>query len=169
MYGGVHRIVDMPQAYRTEFEVSYLSNGTLFSSLSLVAIGVVAAIVGFKLWRERARGPAVFIYLFSCVWLVASVSFVYVNLRDGRAYKAAMLEGRSEVVEGVVEVLYRQPEGGHAPGDRIRVGGREFQYSYFTSTLAYNRTIAHGGVLVQGARVRVHDLDGAILKVEVAP
>jgi len=158
----------VPQTYRTIFEASYLSNGTLLSSLSFVAIGVVAGALGWRLWRQNVRWPAIFISFICCIWLIASVSFAYVNVRDARAYKAALREGRCEVVEGVVEVMYQQPEGGHAPGDRIRVGGRKFEYSYFTSRLAYNRTVAHGGVLVQGAKVRVHDLNGAIVKIELA-
>jgi hypothetical protein len=82
-------------------------------------------------------------------------------------YTSALRNGRCGIAEGVVRVLRQQPAGGHAAGDRVRLGDREFEVNYYRSTLAYNQTIAHGGALTDGTRARVHYLDGAILKVEI--
>ena len=50
----------------------------------------------------------------------------------------------------------------------MRINSREFDVNYYESSLAYQQTIAHGGILVAGAKVRLHYLNGKILKVEVA-
>jgi hypothetical protein len=130
--------------YRTEFEVSYLSNGTLFSSLELLLIGGIVAVLAILFLRRRMYLPGLFLTVFSFLWLVTSSVLVVLNVRDARLYRAALRDGRCSVQEGIVQVVCKQPARGHAPGDRIRIGDREFQYSYFESSLAYNRTIAHG-------------------------
>jgi hypothetical protein len=160
----------MTGGYRTAFEVSYFSNGWLLISTGMLAAGLLmlaAVLTGRVRWRES--GDTV-IGLVVCSLLCSAISLPWLvsNLRAGGTYTRALREDRCEVVEGTVEVLHLQPKSGHDAGDRIRVGGREFQYSYFAATLSYHRTVAHGGALTDGAKVRLHHLDGAILKVEVA-
>jgi hypothetical protein len=155
--------------YRTVFEVFYDANGYLLMSLGYFAVGVAVSlgvIFWFKRVREPARGRTRAVVI--CVlWLAMSTLFVGLTLGRTWTYTRALQNGRCDVVEGTVEVLQRQPESWHAGGDLVRVGGHKFEVDYFDATPAYNRTIAHGGVLWQGNRVRLHHLDSHILKVEV--
>ena len=160
----------MDERYRTAFEVSYFSNGTLLTSLGFLAVGLVltvAAMAGKFRLKEQGGCTIAALVLWCTAWNSVSVLMLAATLRSGWTYTNALRNGRCEVVEGVVEVVHLEPKTGHDPGDRIRVAGREFQYSYFTGTLPYKQTVTHGGVLVDGANVRLHYLQGAILKVEV--
>ena len=73
-----------------------------------------------------------------------------------------------EIVEGKVNVLWRQPYNGHAPGDLIQVGTKSFTINYFTMTHAYNQTISHGGCLRDGVNVRIFYSGNKILRIDVA-
>ena len=46
-----------------------------------------------------------------------------------------------KVVEGPVNVVHREPEGGHDTGDIITINGVEFEFSCFSDTFGYNKTI----------------------------
>jgi len=73
----------------------------------------------------------------------------------------------SQVVEGVVHVSHRQPYSGHTTGDKITIDGEPFVVDFFSAAPGYNETLSHGGVLREGAYVRVHHCDGAIIKIEI--
>lgn len=163
----------MGDQYRTVFEVSYFTNGALLKSAFFLAIGLgvlAAALTGRLRLRERGDGGCsqIGVGIWCVVWIAFSLVWVGSNLLSAWEFTHALQNGECETTEGTVEVLHRQPATGHAPGDRIRVGSREFQFNYFHGTLAYRETIAHGGALTQGRRVRLHDWKGNILKVEVA-
>jgi len=72
-----------------------------------------------------------------------------------------------KVAEGEVHVLYAQPFSGHTKGDIINVGGVELEISYFTMTFGYNQTIAHNGVLTEGAYARIYYIDDVILRIDL--
>lgn len=162
--------IQLSNRYQTIFEASYFSNGTLLISLVFWGSGVavtIACVTGRLRLKER-EGCAVIVMIVWCLfWVPVSTWWVGSNLKTGRLYTTALRNGQCEIVEGIVKVLRQQPASGHAAGDRVRIGSREFEFSYYQSTLSYNETIAHGGALVDGARVRVHYLNDAILKVEI--
>jgi hypothetical protein len=160
----------MGVTYRTVYEISYFSNGLLQTPLLFLAGGIAASATGLVLWRLRKLGrwQAVAFGLFCAVWVLAYLASVWAILGEGWRQTSALRDGQCEITEGTVHVLFQQPKGGHTGGDRVRVGEREFEINRFDHTLAYRQTIAHGGVLVEGAVVRLHHQDGEILKVEVA-
>ncbi|MCA9646393.1 MAG: hypothetical protein KC492_37160 [Myxococcales bacterium] len=59
-----------------------------------------------------------------------------------------------------------QPWEGHDLGDVVRLGDEEFVIDHFRSTPAYHQTIAYGGVLREGAAVRVWLYRGAVLRID---
>jgi hypothetical protein len=140
-------------------------------SLGFLAVGlaVTTAAVTGKFRLRKSGGCALAIMTVWClIWNSFTVLWLASTLLAGWRYTQALREGLCEVAEGTVEVLHLQPAGGYDPGDRIRVDGREFQYSDFEAVLAYRQTVSHGGVLRNGAKVRLHYLHERILKVEVA-
>lgn len=156
-------------AYRTVFEVSYLSNTyLLLTSLGCVVLGVVVGRCGPRWVEGGASDERPFWWPWCAVWACFAVILAGVSLSSGWADTRALRDGACDVVEGAVVVLHRQPATGHDAGDLVRVGNNEFRVNYFHATAAYNRTLAHGGALSDGVRVRLHHLDGRILKVEVA-
>ncbi|GEA11130.1 hypothetical protein KUL49_15050 [Alteromonas sp. KUL49] len=70
-----------------------------------------------------------------------------------------------DVSTGIVEVLRIQPQSGHAPGDLIRVGNKEFEIDYFVITPCYRKTISNGGALTAGKHVVLYSNADCILKI----
>lgn len=165
----------MTAPWTTAFEITRFSNGLLADELFRLAIGVSALAAGlygfYRLWRKPSDTPvrdglaALAITAWAVAWLVLhDFPRIYGRTED---LVSAYEQGRCRVTEGVVAVKHEQPRHGHSSGDRIVVDGREFVVSYFHATPAYRDTIAHGGVLRAGAYVRLCDVDGALVKVEV--
>jgi hypothetical protein len=73
---------------------------------------------------------------------------------------------RYDVVEGSVHVQEIQPAGGHAPGDRIHVGTVSFEVDQWANSPGYHRSIAHGGILTEGAIVRIWYSNNTILRID---
>ena len=162
----------MPGGYTTVFRVSYLSNGELLESFVFLAAVLSVLIIGIRklrILREAGVGPMSFWFIWCLGWVPMSLWMVTSTLQEGFRYTGALRQGRCAVVEGTVHVLFKQSATGHTAGDRILVLNQQFDVNYFVSTLAYSRTIEHGGALTEGRRVRLHYLGGAILKVEVPP
>ncbi|MCB9586450.1 MAG: hypothetical protein H6718_13695 [Polyangiaceae bacterium] len=88
--------------------------------------------------------------------------------RQDRLYRA-YAEGKCRVVEGTVHLDHVQPWEGHDLGDVVRLGDEEFVIDHFRSTPAYHQTIAYGGVLREGAAVRVWLYRGAVLRIDRVP
>ena len=159
----------------TVFEFKRWTNGVLADELFRLTIGIVALLGGlrgvFNISRTRngsALGSlmwSLFIIGWAVLWLVMH-NFPAMFQRV-ESLVAAYEAGRCELSEGIVKVVRQQPAHGHSSGDRILVGGREFEVDYFHATPAYRNTIAHGGVLRSGAYVRLCHIDGDIVRVEL--
>jgi len=164
--------------YRTVFVVYDGFWKVVGIALLFMGIGVgtlIASIV--RLRRQRAQAEPVepkkrwnarFLLVWSILWLGGGGTAFALNLRESYRLVRAYAEGRTHIAEGTVRVLREQPEGGHAPGDRVAIGGTELTIDYFSLSPAYTKTIAHGGVLREGVHVRVWHHEGNILRVDVA-
>ena len=165
----------MTADFITVFEISRWSNGLLADELFRLAIGAVSLLGGltglFYIWRRpdvlarRHLTWFLFITAWAVFWLVMH-DFPAMYQRIDRLV-AAYQAGRCEVSEGIVKVLREQPAHGHSSADRVMVDGREFEVNYFYATPAYRDTIAHGGVLRAGAYVRICQVGGAIVRVDL--
>jgi hypothetical protein len=159
----------MTEQYRTVFEVSYFSNGTLFQSLFVLilclSILLVARIIRghmtpTELEATRKKFSSFRLIILACgsisgIWIIA-------NICQGYKLTHALKEGRCAVVEGPVQVLRREPSTGHSE-NIIQIGDKRFDYTAWNEELPY-----HGGeLLVDGIMARVHCLGNAILKVEI--
>jgi hypothetical protein len=148
---------------------------------SSLIIGVIALMIGISMilvavkkpkwfiaggW-ETFLLPGVFVTLWGIVWfglsLVNYLSYserynLLVNVYESQHY---------EVAEGTVHVLSVQPEGGHAPGDNIRIGDVKFEVDYYSGDFGYGTSIAHHGILTEGTYAKVYYYDGRILRIDL--
>lgn len=137
--------------------------GHIVLVLMLLGGGAFGLIRAKRIFEEvpvsTKRGFSLILVAAGLMWLL-----VHMNLF---AFAFSDIDGRCETVEGPVAVKGMQPFHGHAAGDRIAIGGRDFEVNYFLVTVGYKETIAHGGALHAGAYARVRHCDGVILKVEI--
>jgi hypothetical protein len=132
-------------------------------SMALI-IGGISGVIFYKRIREKLAGPlsrslfGILVLIGIGWWLWHVELFNYAILRNAK---------NIEVAEGIVHVIRTQPYQGHTSGDKITIDGQPFEIDYFHANTGYNESIAHGGVLKQGAYARIHHCDGVIYKVEV--
>jgi hypothetical protein len=118
-------------------------------------------------WRRMFN--AVSLIGFGAIWLIVNLPLWSLATSGTDRLFLIPLSGQSEVTEGTVHVIHMQSAHGHASGDNIIVGDRQFEIDYFRVTPGYRQTIAHGGALREGVYARLHHYDGVIIKVEVRP
>jgi hypothetical protein len=99
--------------------IIFIAGGAI-SFLSGVGI-LIARMRGKMLHLKRYIGP--FLVVFGVVWLsITPSTLLYWEHIKVLENKYASKD--YSVTEGIVRVLRTQPEGGHAPGDLIEVGGK---------------------------------------------
>ena len=141
--------------------------------VGLGAVGMVVSIIWMrrqvrtpKWWRQKnAARPWVILFVAVVFVLVGGFGFS-LRILDSYRFVRAYADGDAQIAEGIVHVLHKQPAGGHAAGDLVEINGVKLRVEYFRFTSAYKRTIAHGGALSEGARVRVWHYDGRVLRVD---
>jgi hypothetical protein len=159
----------------TVFDITVGSNGIGGDAWFRMAIGIAAAIAGMvwlvRVWRMQAGWRhmfnAVSLIGFGAIWLIVTLPLWNLATSHTDRLLLIQLSGHSEVTEGAVHVTHMQPLHGHAAGDKIIVGDRQFEINYFMVTPGYRQTIAQGGALREGVYARLHRYDGVIIKVEV--
>lgn len=149
---------------------------TVIPALFGVGGGIVAlaASVGAVRWLRHRHGPpnpvirlGAFFVFGTLMSLLGWLLFLP-HYKETQAMVDAYREGNYRVSEGRVTVLRKQPWGGHAAGDLIRINdGTELEVDYFSGRIGYQDTIAHGGVLREGVHARVYHHAGVILRVDV--
>ena len=149
----------------------YTAGSIRADALHHIAVGALLIIGGILIWIYRdqiieeerpgltAGGLLGILVVFGLGWWVAHINLFAFAISD--------IRGNTQVAEGAVQVSGIQAYHGHNSGDRITVGGQEFEVDYFYATPGYKQTIAHGGALQQGVYARVHHCNGVIIKVEV--
>jgi hypothetical protein len=120
-----------------------------------------------RLLRQGLLRAPVALLAFGVLWSIVHVAVYTITWAQVGSLAAAYRSGRCHVVEGDVTVLHEQPRHGHDDGDIVSIDGVVFEIDYFGSSGGYRQTIAHGGLLTDGAYVRVYYHDGHILRVDV--
>jgi hypothetical protein len=138
------------------------------------AHGLVLMVCGLGLVKFRARLPAhgpawvnryfPFVFLtFMTLWTLGAIWSTYTEYMT---LTAALRAGNVQIVEGMVSAFSPQPKEGKR-NESFCVAGRCFFYSAFNVTNAYNRTATNGGVIKDGLFVRIHHVDGRIVRLEI--
>lgn len=135
--------------------------------LAVGAVGGLLAVI-LRRWRAWARfgGMYFFLGLFAA-GIQVEEAFERKLTRDDlhRAY----LDGRCEVVEGVAHVTQFWAADAHNEADFVKVGDHSFTIGSKYHGIAYSRTVANGGVLREGAGVRVWLYEGHVVRIDRAP
>ena len=142
----------------------------MLDAFFFLAIGLGITIVllrANKFRREMPLHAFVFFAFFLVCWNSVSMYLLRITLEEGYENAAALRNNSCDAVEGQVHVISKQPEGGHAIGDQIRIADRKLEISYYDGGLGYRKSIKHGGALTEGIWARLHVRDGNILKVEI--
>jgi hypothetical protein len=157
--------------YQTGFEESFFRDWSTAYSFFFLLIG---SGLGWEIFTGRlkykgiANVPRWFKVVWCTGWGTATLFLVGTNVGRGITFDRALRDGNCSVIEGTVHVLHRQPYAGHDAGDQVEIGGQMFEVSDYQLTLAYNRTISHGGVLQEGVRTKVFYVGNAILRIQIA-
>jgi hypothetical protein len=145
--------------YSTVYEMSVVPAYAFWHCGFFVLLGLGA----FRVSLHRDRPGAV---LWGVVaLLLGGAGLVAVSNGHVGAYWA-LSHQNFDTIEGTVHVASRQPASGHAPGDMIDVSGRTLEVNYFNAEPGYHTTLAYGGALEEGARVRLAVSNGRILRLE---
>lgn len=142
---------------------AYLAIGS--GALCLGAIMTVVRLIPITRFRIKRFVP-IFIIVWGVGWLGFAPVILSMHRRADALYEDYQMQ-RYEMVEGTVEVIRTQPAEGHAPGDLVRIGDKEFVVNFFLSTPAYRWTLSHGGDLKDGVYARVFHTNGNILRVDI--
>jgi hypothetical protein len=139
------------------------AKGNLYFDVFLVLVSIAFLLYGIYMkTRDKKRSIALVIIVGLC-FLIFSVSWSnnenqhYRYLSNQYSELTSIYKNQEyKIAEGYIEVLHKEPEGGHDTGDIIRIDGVEFELSCFHNTFGYNRTIVFGGVLTEGAFATVY-------------
>lgn len=127
--------------------------------------------VSRRLKEKRKARYALFKILFLALWTFGSLIFAFVVLfmtvQQERRFRARLKTGDFEVVEGIVTNFKPEPPRGHSD-EEFDVSGHHYSLSSAASTGGYHKTLPHGGSIREGLLVRIADVNGVILKLEVA-
>ncbi len=160
--------------YNTLFTISW--PGEEFILLLMWSVGISFSAVIVTYFNKNRKGSFIklspkvsnIVHFTICGLIILAViamfgSYLFNSYRLASAYK----EGQYEIVEGEVFVLHEQPATGHDVGDRILIGKTKLIVDYSKTTNAYQRTIAHGGVLKHGVYARIYHYKGKILRIDI--
>ena len=155
-------------AYRLVFD----ARDAGFTDLGLMVLAIAVLIAGIVLSLLRTRSPYPRWTGFGLVGFGLLASGILVQpYMAHRALVAELTEGRATSVEGSVRNFAPGDEGDHRL-ERWEVlsNGQIFRYAYSPSRLepGYRQTKPHGGLIDDGVRVRLLDVDGHIARLEIA-
>lgn len=130
-----------------------------------IAFCILGPVVLYRAVKNKNQTKRTFnLFWGGVVTATAPLLLVYSFINQFSVY-LTLAANDYEISTGIVEVLRTQPQGGHAAGDLIRVGNKEFEIDYFAVTPCYNKTISNGGALTTGKHVTLYSNSGCILKI----
>jgi hypothetical protein len=138
----------------------------------LLIIPVVMVMVGLGVFKKKPTSAhRVFIAFFLGFAVLLALLQSIVIAKEYSGLRSALTRGDFNQVEGVVTGFVPQHPGSNTPA-RFMVmtstGPRAYLYSWSIVSQGFNGDPFTAGVLREGMRVRIADVDGQIAKLEVA-
>jgi hypothetical protein len=161
----------------SDYRVVYDAAALWFPDWWVPAAGLVFVVLGFLLvrfpdavraHRTAVRATGAFIALAAAALVLVTGSQLY---RAHSALRQALGTGRFTVVEGTVfDFVPGDAADRRAERWAVNSGGRTYRYEYGVDlSPGYRLSGAHGGLVRDGSRVRIADVDGRIARLELAP
>ena len=181
----VHRPHEVAaDGYLTVFEIGWSFWAIVLKGILFYVIGVAGLTVAIILRRrfkgvhedaepdrikrhKNQRNHLNLCVVVASIWVLVASTILPVLVKQSFDLLHAYQSGQASIVEGTVTVRHEQPVTGHDKADIVRVDGAELRVHHFRLTPAYKATIAHGGALTQGAKVRVWHVGTDVLRVDV--
>lgn len=153
--------------YQTVFEAApwgwrAAATIAIHSALILAAVGVGYALIRRK-FPGMSRSVRNFCLILTLFWLAVFARNFCRSIFFLTDMQSAIDSDTLSTSEGIVEIVKQHPRS-----DTVRVEGQEFSVSREVLHSGYRDNVAHGGVLTEGARVRIRHFNGSIARVEVA-
>jgi hypothetical protein len=144
--------------YRLLFDLAQAGFRTWWAFVPFFAVGALLVQVGVVMKRPRfAWFGAASGVLLGCIAEIAT-------FREYRRLQSALRAGAFEVVEGVVTDFTPRGRDGHPP-ESWHVASRRYKLEPAAISNGFDKA----GVVHPGQRVRIADVDGHIVRLEVAP
>lgn len=137
---------------------------------SIAVVGILLAVASHEQALDKRRGLNFYQTLAASVGVLAALGCVAMLVHTWREYdilRGSLRSGNFRLVEGRVTGLVPEGPDGH-PMETFRVDGTRFTYSTSDITSAFHWTVARGGPIREGLRVRIADVNGAIARLEIA-
>jgi len=160
--------------YVTVFDITQKPFEWWWSAFGLmfVAIGLVLIRFGPQIDRFASGAPARivgwFFVIFASGWTLLAFGGTYIKYLE---YRRAYQNGQYSIVRGLVEDFRPMPYEGHKD-ECFRVSQKQFCYSDYEVSPAFNQSASHGGPIRANIPVRIAYLEdggpvGHILRLEV--
>jgi hypothetical protein len=135
---------------------------------ALLLAGALSFAVDRLAWRDRPRWRRQFFVVFMGFSVLVATGVPLLQWKKRIQLISALRSGRASIVEGQVRNVVPMPRTGHSL-ECFTVRDTRFCYSDFVVSPGFNNTQSHGGPIREGLQVRIHHVDGAIVRFEIAP
>jgi hypothetical protein len=160
--------------YQLAFDLVHREYTTWHFALIPAGVAILASFFGFLARggstpeeRRHTRQYQLVTTLGSIGMTVAALVLVVDTWHEYSALRHAVGTGALRTVEGAISELTPEGPGGH-PSERFRVDSVIYTYSTYNITPGFRQTIREGGPIRAGQRVRISDVDGTIVRLEIA-
>jgi hypothetical protein len=143
--------------YRVLFDLADAGFRTWWAFLPFFAVGALLVQVGAAV---RSRWLA---WIGAVLAVVLGTVAEITMFREYHRFRSALRTGSFEIVEGEVTDFTARGRGGHPP-ESWRVGSRRYELQPAVLSNGFDQA----GVVRPGQRVRIADVDGHIVRLEVA-
>jgi hypothetical protein len=139
-----------------------------------IAIAAIALHVTARLCFPPGQRSGIRMFLamtvaISVLSTAAAFAFLYITWHEYRVLSAEYFAHEYNVITGTVSKFVPEapgPTGHHS--ERFQVAGVKFEYSCYHVTSAFHQTAQAGGPIHDGARVRIGEVNGAIVSLALA-
>jgi hypothetical protein len=160
--------------YHLIFDVA--ASGCTTWHLALAPGGVAAVVATIAVLRCRfvagldaiPKGRSCYLLAAIAIFTATTAATIlYLGRQEYGRFSSALARGSARTVAGPVFAFIPEGPGGH-PDESFRVDGSAYRYSTYDMTSAFHRTAREGGPIRDGMLVRIADVDGKIVRLEVA-
>jgi len=138
-----------------------------YTAWSYSLIGLAIAIALFALRPIYDRRSQRLLTLMIGVALFVSAAMLIITWDNYHWLRQQIMKGKVRTVDGIVTDFIPEGPGGH-PGESFRVDTVTYSYGSYELMPGFRQTMPKGGPIRAGLHVRIQDVDGTIVHLEIA-